>query len=806
MPRLSLCLIAKDEAAMLPDCLASVQGVVDELVVVDTGSTDDTIRIAREAGAQVVEHPWQDDFAAARNAGLAACTGDWVLVLDADERLAPGAAPPLHEALERGGFDCGLLPLHNAASLDAEMDAVLGGSARRGDPILLPRLLRRTADLAYRGVIHESIGHWLLESGRRTERIEAPIVHLGAVPEYRRERGKDARNLALLERRCAQDPSDPVAWTYLARERFRAEDPAGARQAARQGWAALEAVATPGGPNPSYVPLADMWVQIQLSDGDVPGALASLEQCATWGSTHPNLAMLEAKVRAHLAALRPAEATQQLTLAEAAAGRALAQRGQAFTDEVLPGATGFEARYLRGLARMLSGRISEGRADLLACLSEQPGHPGASLALAEAALISAGPQAALKELEPLLQAPGPDAWALAAMACDQLGSPNDVVNFVKQALGRLEHGFEAPHRALLLDELRVAAGLYSGQAFEGPGQAGRVSALVGRRPIGDPEAMVDRAALARLVTNLIRADRGALLGSLLEPRAEEVLPGISSALQDLFEQLGVNIDDDGEPDFVFIGGAGRSGTTLFRSMLNAHPRIHCGPEAKLVSTLCRQRNVWMQGMGPDLAEAGVTQELMDRSVRAFLTTLLKGLAPDGQRVAEKTPHNLLYTAYLGQLFPNARFIHVIRDGRSVAASLVRQAWIDPATGKPLAYCETIPNAAAYWREIVSSVRQQAPAVPGRYLELRYERLVTEPEQVMREVLAFLGERWDPTVLAHHRSDMKLSSLESSTEAVRAAVNTGALEKWRQNLTEQELAQVLEVAGPLLRELGYTESS
>ncbi len=804
MPTLSLCLIAKDEATMLPDCLRSVSEVVDELIVVDTGSTDGTAELARQAGARVLEHPWQDDFAAARNASLAAATGAWVLVLDADERLAPGAGAALRQAIQRGGFDCGLLPLHNAERLDATAEQVLSGAARRGEPILLPRLLRKTGDLAYRGVIHESIGHWLVEAGRKTARIDAPIIHLGAVPSYRQQRGKDARNLALLERRCEEHPGDPVAWTYLGRERFRADDPVGAREAVRRGWQALEAVARPRGPNPSFVPLADMWVQILLSDGDPEAALSCLEQCAAWGSTHPNLAMLEAKARLARAQQAPTEAAQQLALAEAAAGRALAQQGRAFTDELLPGATGYETRYLRGLARLRSGRIEEAVADLEACLTEQPQHSGASLARAEAVLDAGDPQAGLKLLEPLLSTPGPDAWTLAALACDLLGSPKDVLSFVKQALGQLDMGFVAPHRAGLLDELRVSAGLYDGQALEGPGQAGRISALIGRRPAADPEAMVDRAALARLVTNLIRADRGALLGALIEPRAEEVLPGITTALQDLFEQLGVNIEDDGEPDFVFIGGAGRSGTTLFRSMLDAHPRIHCGPEAKLVSTLCRQRGIWLQGMGPDLAEAGVTQELMDRSVKAFLTTLLRGLAPAGQRIAEKTPHNLLYTAYLGQLFPSARFIHVIRDGRSVAASLVRQAWIDPATGKPLAYCQTIPNAAAYWREIVGAVRSQAAAVPGRYLEVRYERLVTEPEQVMREVLAFLGERWDPAVLAHHQSEQKLSSRESSTDAVRDEVHTGALRKWERNLDDQELAQVLEIAGPLLTALGYLD--
>ena len=87
-PLLSLCVIAKDEAAFLQRCLASVAGLVDEIVVVDTGSCDDTPKVARGAGARVFSPPWQDDFSQARNRSLAAARGEWILVLDCDEVLA----------------------------------------------------------------------------------------------------------------------------------------------------------------------------------------------------------------------------------------------------------------------------------------------------------------------------------------------------------------------------------------------------------------------------------------------------------------------------------------------------------------------------------------------------------------------------------------------------------------------------------------------------------------------------------------------------------------------------------------------
>lgn len=100
-PPLSLCMIVKNEATNLPRCLESVIGVADELVVLDTGSTDDTVAIAQSFQAQVHHYPWGNDFAAARNESLRYASGDWVLVLDADERLAPGIGPTLQQAMQQ---------------------------------------------------------------------------------------------------------------------------------------------------------------------------------------------------------------------------------------------------------------------------------------------------------------------------------------------------------------------------------------------------------------------------------------------------------------------------------------------------------------------------------------------------------------------------------------------------------------------------------------------------------------------------------------------------------------------------------
>ncbi|MGO9882155.1 MAG: glycosyltransferase family 2 protein, partial [Solirubrobacteraceae bacterium] len=96
---LSGALIVRDESRVLSDCLASIREIVDEIVVVDTGSVDDSVEIARRYGARVIHHPWRDDFAQARNAALDAARGEWILYIDADERLSGGDRASVEQLL-----------------------------------------------------------------------------------------------------------------------------------------------------------------------------------------------------------------------------------------------------------------------------------------------------------------------------------------------------------------------------------------------------------------------------------------------------------------------------------------------------------------------------------------------------------------------------------------------------------------------------------------------------------------------------------------------------------------------------------
>jgi hypothetical protein len=203
MTQLALVMIVRDEAARLGRCLASVRALVGDIVVLDTGSVDDTVAIARAHGARVFSFDWCDDFAAARNAALAHSSADWNLVLDADEWLASAAGPALpSQALAPllDGAPCiGLLPVASEFDAQGRVDTSV---------LWLPRLLPR--GIAYAGRIHEQP---VSDLPRR--RIALPVRHDG----YRKDalQRKHGRNDALLRKSLAEAPGHPYLLYQLGK-------------------------------------------------------------------------------------------------------------------------------------------------------------------------------------------------------------------------------------------------------------------------------------------------------------------------------------------------------------------------------------------------------------------------------------------------------------------------------------------------------------------------------------------------------------------------------------------------------------
>lgn len=194
--RISLALIARDEARCITRCLDSVRDLVDEMVVLDTGSVDDTIALARAAGAQVHHFTWVDDFAAARNAALDLCTGDWRLVMDADEWLSGGA-----EALR--GLRTQSPEYAGAVQVESETND--------GQVGLAWQLRVLPIGVHYEGSVHEQPVH----AGPHRQ-LDIRISHDGYLPEQLDR--KAGRNRRLLEAALAVQPEDAYLRYQLGKD------------------------------------------------------------------------------------------------------------------------------------------------------------------------------------------------------------------------------------------------------------------------------------------------------------------------------------------------------------------------------------------------------------------------------------------------------------------------------------------------------------------------------------------------------------------------------------------------------------
>jgi tetratricopeptide (TPR) repeat protein len=199
--RLSLCMIVRDEEHMLPRCLAAVADAVDELVVVDTGSGDATIDIARSFGARVIEHEWSGSFAQARNVSFDAAGGDWLLYLDADEVLVREDAELLRSLTARTWREAFYL---SETSYTGEVE---DGTAVTHNAL---RVFRNRPEYRFEGRLHEQIAHRL--PAYVPERIEATnirVEHYGYLGVVRDTRQKSRRNIELLRLQQAEGPSTP---------------------------------------------------------------------------------------------------------------------------------------------------------------------------------------------------------------------------------------------------------------------------------------------------------------------------------------------------------------------------------------------------------------------------------------------------------------------------------------------------------------------------------------------------------------------------------------------------------------------
>lgn len=248
---------------------------------------------------------------------------------------------------------------------------------------------------------------------------------------------------------------------------------------------------------------------------------------------------------------------------------------------------------------------------------------------------------------------------------------------------------------------------------------------------------------------------------------------------------------------IFIIGCPRSGTTLLRLALDSHPNISSGPETHFLVDLSKiMGQHWKR-----IRLFGFDEAYWYNKIADFFDSFQMDYARKRGKVrwCEKTP---LYTAHLGfinRLFPDAQFLHIIRNGLDVVASY-RDRW---------GYLSAM-KAPRTWDKYIRMARAAAETIlTDRYLELRYEELVSHPEDTLRRVLDHLNEPWDSAVLDYRRVEHDRTDKRDNFMQMRRTNghDESAIYQSRVGAGASKLDPLLRMvvwlrAGPLMRELGY----
>jgi glycosyltransferase involved in cell wall biosynthesis/Tfp pilus assembly protein PilF len=197
---ISCCMIVKNEEAFLKQCLESVKDYVDEIIIVDTGSTDRTVEIARNYTNKVYFHPWEDSFSKARNQALSYVTCDWVFQIDADEELVEGSGPKLRQTVSEAG------------QADAIYVNIIStyGKGRKKARHNFERLFKNNGVIHYEGIVHNQV---VGAASIKASKIET--MHYGYDIEEKKSNEKFIRTTELLKQQIVENPEDPMPHHYL---------------------------------------------------------------------------------------------------------------------------------------------------------------------------------------------------------------------------------------------------------------------------------------------------------------------------------------------------------------------------------------------------------------------------------------------------------------------------------------------------------------------------------------------------------------------------------------------------------------
>lgn len=379
---LSLCMIVKDEEEMLPRSLAAVRDAVDEIVIVDTGSTDRTIEIANDFGARVIEREWTGSFADARNVSFDAAIGDWVMYLDADEVLVAEDAPLLRELTGRTWRE-GFYLVETNHTGDLEDGTAVTHNALR--------VFRNRPEYRFEGRIHEQIAHHL--PGGQPERLEPTRVrveHYGYLGAVRDAKEKSRRNIELLQRQVDDGVSTPFLHFNLGSEHAAAGDAPAALREFERAWEMLQG--DPALASYGYVPsLTGRLVKALRVNGRMSDAVVRADEGLAIFPGFTDLVFEQATV-----ARQRGDAARAIELFE----RCLEMGDAPSRYSSTVGSGTYLALVTLAELRRECGELEAAEQLLTRCVDEHPGYLGAVLPLASTMLArGTEPPAVVERIE-----------------------------------------------------------------------------------------------------------------------------------------------------------------------------------------------------------------------------------------------------------------------------------------------------------------------------------------------------------------------------------------------------------------------
>ena len=197
---------------------------------------------------------------------------------------------------------------------------------------------------------------------------------------------------------------------------------------------------------------------------------------------------------------------------------------------------------------------------------------------------------------------------------------------------------------------------------------------------------------------------------------------------------------------LFVGGCPRSGTTLARAMLDAHPDVHCGEETRVIPRVLGLRTMWRTSFieHKRLLEADISDKLLDEATAAFVSEIIVHHGEPAEFLCNKDPLVLSYMGDVVRMFPNAKFVLMIRDARAVAYSIVsRNVTISGVDHR------SYLSAAEFWNKVMTTTTRDCTRFgKKRCLMVYYEKLVQSPREWMEKILDFGGIPWHENVLHH----------------------------------------------------------